>query len=54
MATIYIDGVKAKLMAIGTTEIANILKGTSDPSSSIGGDGQLYLKYGGSDAIYLQ
>lgn len=45
MATIYIDGVKSKLMAIGTTEIANILKGTSDPSSSIGGNGQLYLKY---------
>ena len=45
MATIYIDGVKAGRMAIGTTEIANILKGTSDPSSSIGGNGQLYLKY---------
>lgn len=45
MATVYINGVKAKRMAIGTTEIANILKGTSDPSSSIGSDGQLYLKY---------
>lgn len=45
MATVYINGVKAGCMAIGTTEIANILKGTSDPSSSIGSDGQLYLKY---------
>lgn len=27
------------------TRIANILKGTSDPSSSIGDNGQLYLKY---------
>ena len=26
--------------------IANILKGTSDPTSSIGDNGQLYLKYG--------
>ncbi len=39
MATIYIDGVKTGCMAIGTTEIANILKGTSAPSSSIGSDG---------------
>ena len=53
MATIYIDGVKTKLMAIGTTEIANILKGTSDPSSSIGGDGQLYLKYGNYEKHYF-
>lgn len=48
MATVYINGVKAGCMAIGTTEIANILKGTSDPSSSIGSDGQLYLKYYGN------
>lgn len=53
MATIYIDGVKSKLMAIGTTEIANILKGTSDPSSSIGSDGQLYLKYGSYEKHYF-
>jgi len=53
MATIYIDGVKSKRMAIGTTEIANILKGTSDPSSSIGGDGQLYLKYGSYEKHYF-
>ena len=32
--------------------IANILKGTSDPASSIGDNGQLYLKYGGSDTRY--
>lgn len=29
----------------GPSEIANILKGTSDPTSSIGDNGQLYLKY---------
>ena len=52
MATVYIGGVRAGRMAIGTTEIANILKGTSDPSSSIGSNGQLYLKYGGSDTRY--
>ena len=36
----------------GPSEIANILKGTSDPTSSIGDNGQLYLKYGGSDTRY--
>lgn len=35
----------------GSSEIANILKGTSDPVSSIGDNGQLYLKYG-SDTRY--
>lgn len=29
----------------GSSEIANILKGTSNPASSIGDNGQLYLKY---------
>lgn len=53
MATVYINGVKAGCMAIGTTEIANILKGTSDPSSSIGDNGQLYLKYGDYEKHYF-
>ena len=35
----------------GPSGIANILKGTSDPASSIGDNGQLYLKYGLKGAL---
>ena len=43
MPAIYVNGVKTSVM--GTSGVS-ILNGTSDPASSQGIDGQLYLKYG--------
>ena len=37
----------------GSSGIANILKGTTEPASSIGDNGQLYLKYGNYEKHYF-
>lgn len=48
MATIYIDGVKTDCMTI--VEKNNVIKGTNNPSSAIGKNGQIYLRYGNNNS----